>query len=95
MSDNATALSVSLVELPAVHVACLTYQPSAETGDMHGEISTCFRRVQAWVQELGHDPFALLNIGAIHMANGRLAAYDCCVQVPEYATTMQYCAPIR
>ena len=49
MSDNTgTPLSVSIQELPSIHVACIEYKPNAEQGNRHDEIGSCFRRVQAW-----------------------------------------------
>ena len=84
MSDNAaTLLSVSIRELPTVHVAYIEYKPDAEQGDMHAQIGDCFRRVQAWVREHGYDPLSRLTIGAIKMTDGQLSSYECCVQVPE------------
>jgi len=84
MSDNAaTLLSVSIRELPTVHVAYIEYKPDAEQGDMHAQIGDCFRRVQAWVRERGYDPLSRLTIGAIKMTGGQLSSYECCVQVPE------------
>jgi DNA gyrase inhibitor GyrI len=85
MSDSAAALSVSIQELSPVHVAYLTYHPNAESTDMHAEIGACFRRVQTWVRELGHDPFTL-TVGAVRLVNGQLASYDCCAQVPADVT---------
>jgi len=75
-------LSVSIRDLPSVHVAYIEYKPSAEQGDMHAEIAECFRRVKAWLKERGHDPMTL-TIGAVNMADGRLSSYECCVQVPD------------
>ena len=84
MSDNAaTALSVSINQLPAVHVAYTEYKPDAEQGDMHAKIGDCSRRVQAWVRERGYDPLSGLTIGAIKMAGGQLSSCQCCVQVPK------------
>lgn len=84
MSDDAaTELSVSIKQLPAVHVAYIAYKPDAEQGDMHAQIGDCFRRVQAWVRERGYDPLSGLTIGAIKMAGGQLSSYECCVQVSE------------
>ena len=84
MSDNAaTVLSVSIRDLPTVHVAYIEYKPGAEQGDMHAKIGDCFRRVQAWVKERGYDPLGGFTIGAIKMAGGQLSSYECCVQVPE------------
>jgi len=48
----ATSLSVSISELPAVHVAYLDYTGNAEPGDLYNEIHKCFQRVQKWVQTL-------------------------------------------
>jgi len=83
MGENTTALSVSVKELPSVHVAYIEYKVGDEQGDLHNEIGGCFRRVQAWVSEGGGDPFSLLNVGALNMVEGRLSSYECCVQVPE------------
>jgi len=84
MTDNTEAsLSVSIGDLPSVHVACMEYQATADPSNMHDEIGECFRRVQAWLRERGYDPLTWLTIGVINVADGRLASYDCCVQVPE------------
>lgn len=79
----ATVLSVSIRDLPVIRVAYIEYKPDAEQGDMHAQIGDCFRRVQAWVRERGHDPLSRLTVGAIKMAGGQLSSYECCVQVPE------------
>jgi|GEM_PF-209835 len=76
------SLSVSIKDLPPVHVAYIEYRPGAEQDDMHAEIAECFRRVRAWLTERGHDPMTL-TIGAINMADGRLSSYECCIQVPD------------
>jgi len=77
------SLAVSIRDLPSVHVAYIEHKPSTEQGDMHGEIAECFRRVQAWLKERGHDPMTRLTIGAINMVDGQLSSYECCVQVPD------------
>ena len=83
MSGNtATSLSVSVSELPAVHVAYLVYTANAEPGDLYNEIRKCFQRVQKWVQTLGLDPFTLLHVGIPVVQDGRLSRYECCVEVP-------------
>jgi DNA gyrase inhibitor GyrI len=83
MSDDTTTLSISIKELPSVHVAYIEYKVGSEQGDMHNEIGECFRRVQAWVRERGGDPFSLLNVGALNRLGGQLSSYECCVQVSE------------
>jgi len=83
MSDKAATLSVSIRELPSVHVAFIEYKANAEQGDMHNKIGECFRRVQAWVRERGYEPLTQLTIGAIRMVDGQLSSYECCVQIPE------------
>jgi len=82
-NDSSASLSVSIRDLPPVHVACIEYQATADPSSMHDEIGECFRRVQAWLRKRGHDPLTGLTIGVINVADGRLASYDCCVQVPE------------
>jgi len=83
MSDNTAALlSVSIKELPSMHVAYIAYRLKGEPGKF-GEIRECFQRVQAWVKERGYDPFLQLNVGALRSVDGRPSIYDCCVQVPE------------
>ena len=79
--DTATSLSVSIKELPSVHVAYIAYPLKGEPGEF-GEIHECFQRVQAWVRERGYDPFSQLNVGALRSMDGRPSSYDCCVQVP-------------
>jgi DNA gyrase inhibitor GyrI len=84
MSENATpSLSVSIKELPAVHVAYIDYEANAEQGDFHNEIRKCFQRVQNWVRKLDYDPYTLLNVGIPNVVDGQLSSYGCCVQVPE------------
>jgi len=84
MSDNAaTLLSVSIRQLPSIHVAFMEYKVNAEQGDMHNKIGECFRRVQAWVRERGYDPLTGLTIGAFKLVDGQLSSYECCVQIPE------------
>ena len=84
MSANATcSLSVSIKELPAVHVACIDYQANSERGDFHNEIRKCFQRVQNWVRKLDYDPYTLLNVGVPNVVDGQLSSYECCIQVPE------------
>jgi len=80
--DTATSLSVSVKELPSVHVAYIACLLKGEPGEF-GEIHECFQRVQAWVRERGYDPFSQLNVGALRSMDGRPSSYDCCVQVPE------------
>ena len=83
MGDNmATSLSVSIRELPTVHVAYLDYKANAEQGDLYNEIHKCFQRVQTWVQGLGWDPFTLLHVGIPVVRDGQLSRYECCVEVP-------------
>jgi DNA gyrase inhibitor GyrI len=77
------SLSVSIRDLPSVHVAYIEYKANAEQGDMHNEIGECFRRVQAWLGGRGYDPMTQLTIGVINMVDGRLSSYECCVQVPD------------
>ena len=48
-----------------------------------GKIRECFQRVQAWVRDLGYDPYTPLTIGAFKATDGQLLSYECCVQAPE------------
>ena len=83
MSDNATSsLSVSIQELPAVHVAYMVYKANDEHGNLYNEIHECFQRVQNWVRGLGLDPDTLLHVGIPIVRDGQLLSYECCVQVP-------------
>ena len=50
---------------------------------MGKEIRTLFERVQTWLQELGHDPYTRLTIGAIASAEEQLLRYECCVELPD------------
>ena len=82
MSENTTAsLSISIKELPSVHVAYIDYQAKDES-DNSDEIRKCFQRVQDWVKGLGYDPYALLNIGIPIVVDGRLLRYESCIEVP-------------
>jgi DNA gyrase inhibitor GyrI len=76
-------LSVSIKDLPTVHVAYIDYQANFEEGNFHNEIRKCFQRVQNWVRKLGLDPHTLLNVGVPNVVDGQLLIYGCCVQVPE------------
>ena len=76
-----TMLDVSIRDLPAVHVAYVDYQASAEQGDFHDGIRACFQRVQSWVRGLGHEPYRLLNVGIPKVDGGQLQSYGCCVQI--------------
>jgi DNA gyrase inhibitor GyrI len=82
MSEPTTSLAVSIRELPAVHVAYISCPVNMEQGPCD-EVRAGFQRVQAWVRALGHDPYTQLTIGALQAAEGPVASYDCCVQVPE------------
>lgn len=82
MGDNLPApLSVSIRDLPEVHVACIEYRPGPGQSDMHSQIGECFQRVKDWAGPGRYDPAAQLTIGAIHLAGGQLESYDCCIQV--------------
>ena len=84
MRDNvAASLSVSIRELPSVHVAYISYMAGDEPVDLHNEIGDCFRRVQTWVRERGYDPYATLTIGVPVLVASRLSSYECCIEVPE------------
>ncbi len=84
MSDGTLVpLSVAIRELPAVHVAHISYEVVAERGNPDREIRDRFRRVQDWVRDLGYDPYTSLTIGVLNMVAGELTRYDCCVQIPE------------
>jgi DNA gyrase inhibitor GyrI len=83
MNDNiAASLSVSIKELPPIHVACIAFKAPMDQSEMHDRIGECFRLVQAWLRGLGYDPLTL-TIGVINMVEGQLASYDCCVQAPK------------
>ena len=77
-----TLLSVSLKDLPTVHVAYISYKASPEQDDFN-EIHKSFQRLQAWVRELGYDPYTTLTIGIPNVVNGQLLSYECCEQIPE------------
>jgi DNA gyrase inhibitor GyrI len=76
-------LSVSLKDLPTVHVAYISCKANPDRGDLSDEIRESFQRVQAWVRELGYDPYTTLTIGIPNVVNGQLANYECCEQIPE------------
>jgi DNA gyrase inhibitor GyrI len=80
----ASSLSVSIKELPAFHVACVSYRARDGQGDTRQEIGECFRRLQSWVRRLEYAPDALLTIGVPDVEDGRLSSYACCIGVPEH-----------
>jgi len=82
MSDQTTALNVTVRNLPAVHAACIRCPAQVDQGQFSQAIRESFKKVQGWVKGLGHDPYKMLTIGVIHQAEGQLSYYDCCVQVP-------------
>jgi hypothetical protein len=53
---------ISIKELSSLHVACLTYHPTAGSSEMHAQIGACFRSVKDWVSQQGFDPLAELTI---------------------------------
>jgi len=83
VSNNEEGLSVEIRELPVVRVAYAAYKPGSSEEDMGKEIRAQFERVQAWLQEIGYDPYTRLTIGAIAAAEEQLLRYDCCVEVPD------------
>jgi len=82
MNDTLPPLSVSIKELPSMHVAYITYPLKGDPGEFD-KIHECFQRVQAWVKERGYDPFSQLNVGALRSVDGRPSSYDCCIRVPD------------
>jgi DNA gyrase inhibitor GyrI len=84
MADNdLPPLSVSIQELSSIRVACIDYLPGDQQSGFDQGIRQCFQRLQAWVKELGYDPYALLTIGVPHVQGNQLVKYTCCVQAPE------------
>jgi DNA gyrase inhibitor GyrI len=70
-------------ELPVVRVACATYKPESGGDNLGKEIRERFERVQAWLQEIGSDPYRRLTIGSIMAAEDQLLRYECCIEVPD------------
>ena len=87
VSENQDTLSVEIRELPILRVACATYKPEASEENMGKGIRTLFERVQAWLQELGYDPYTRLTIGTIASAEEQLLRYECCIELPEQVQT--------
>jgi AraC family transcriptional regulator len=83
MSDQTTALNVSVRDLPAVHTACIRCPAQVDQGQLSQAIRESFQKVQQWLKELGLDPYTSLTIGVIYQTGGQLSHYDCCVQAPE------------
>jgi DNA gyrase inhibitor GyrI len=83
MSDQTTALNVTVRNLPAVHVACIRCPAQVDQGQFSQAIRESFQKVQGRVKGLGYDPYKMLTIGVIYQSAGQLSHYDCCVQVPE------------
>ena len=50
---------------------------------MGKEIRGLFERVQAWLQEIGYDPYTRLTVGTIASAEDQLLRYECCIEVPD------------
>jgi len=86
-NNESGSLSVAVRELPAVRVACAVYRPGPGEENMGKEIRVLFERVQAWLQELGYDPYTRLTIGTIASAEEQLLRYECCVELPEQVQT--------
>ena len=80
-------LQVEIRELPVVRVGCMAYKPSGETSNLGPELRQRFERVQAWVGELGLDPYTRLTIGSIVSADERLLRYECCLEIPDTVET--------
>lgn len=80
-ADGSAALNVELRELATLHVAYIAYAPADGEPDF-AAIQGCFRRVQAWLHESGRDPFFGQTVGVAYPEGGRMARYDCCVEVP-------------
>ena len=83
MSNNEGTLSVAVRELPVVRVACAAYRPGSGDENMGKEIRALFERVQAWLQEIGYDPYTRLTIGSIASTEEQLLRYECCIEVPD------------
>lgn len=84
MSNNESgSLSVVMRELPAVRVACALYRPEPADENMGRAIRERFERVQAWLEEMGYDPYTRLTIGSIWAVDEQLLRYECCIEVPE------------
>ncbi len=88
MSNNeGGSLSVAVRELPVVRVACATYKPESGGDNLGKQIRERFERVQAWLQEIGYDPYTRLTIGTIASADEQLLRYECCIELPEEVQT--------
>ena len=87
MSQEQPSLSVSIRDLPALRVACLSCPMGGDQAEMGPYIRAAFQRVQAFVRGLERDPYTLLTVGALNMVEGRLASYDCRMQVPSHVQT--------
>jgi DNA gyrase inhibitor GyrI len=70
-------------ELPVVRVACAAYKPESGEESLGKAIRARFERVQAWLQEIGYDPYRRLTIGSIMAAEDQLLRYECCIEVPD------------
>lgn len=78
-------LIVEMRDLPAVHVACITYALAGGQANF-AAISERFGRARAWLQGRGLQPSAYLTIGA-GTFQGTQQVYDCCIQVPDGITS--------
>lgn len=82
--STATALPfpVESRDLPPRDVVYLTCTVDLETGAFSTRIGDGFSQIKRWAELQGHGPGETLVIGVPHIVGRRLAAYDCCVQLP-------------
>jgi len=82
MSDNtAASLSISIKELPSVHVAYIAYRLKGSQANL-ARYMNVFNECKPG-QGARLRSFSQLNVGALRSVDGRPSSYDCCVQVPE------------
>lgn len=81
-TDAADSLSVSIRDLPLLHVAYVDFVPvDDDRADSDAGIRESFERARDWIRGLGYDPYAWLHVGVPHVSDRRLTSYTCCIQV--------------
>jgi DNA gyrase inhibitor GyrI len=75
-------LLVESRDLPPREVVYLTCAVDLATGAFSTEIGEGFDQIKRWAEQQGHSLGETLLLGVPHVAEGRLVAYDCCVQLP-------------
>lgn len=76
-------LNVSFEDFPARYVAFLVYRTDQAAGDFDHVMREYFEKVKSWAKEYGVDIMTVPVIGIAQVDQGKLQAYECCIQVPD------------